>query len=59
MSPDSVTGGVVELEGQLNKDRPAAAYRLLAFKRKIEALLKDDAAREKLMTELGVSKDGG
>lgn len=30
-----------------------------AFKRKIEALLKDDAAREKLMNELGISKEGG
>lgn len=30
-----------------------------AFRRKIEALLKDDAAREKLMNELGIAKEGG
>lgn len=62
--PERVAEQVPELKKLLELRQAITALKgplgnVPAFKRKIEALLKDDAAREQLMSELGVSKDGG
>jgi type VI secretion system protein ImpB len=62
--PERVADQVPELKKLLELRQSITALKgplgnVPAFKRKIEALLKDDAARDKLMAELGVSKDGG
>lgn len=62
--PERVADQVPELKKLLELRQAITALKgplgnVPAFKRKIEALLKDEAAREKLIGELGLSKDGG
>lgn len=62
--PERVAEQVPELKKLLELRQAITALKgplgnVPAFKRKIEALLKDDAQREKLINELGLSKDGG
>ena len=62
--PEAVAAQVPELKKLVELRNAITALKgplgnVPAFKRKIEALLKDGAAREKLMDELGISKEGG
>lgn len=62
--PERIAEQVPELKKLVELRNALAALKgplgnVPAFKRKIEALLKDDGARAKLMDELGLSRDGG
>ena len=62
--PERVADQVPELKKLLELRQAITALKgplgnVPAFKRKIEALLKDENAREKLIAELGLAKDGG
>jgi type VI secretion system protein ImpB len=63
-SPEAVAEQVPELKALLNLREALTAVKgplgnVPAFKKKIQALMKDDAAKEKILKELGLGEGGG
>lgn len=63
-SPEAVAEQVPELKALLNLREALTAVKgplgnVPAFKKKIQALMKDDAAKEKILKELGLEEGGG
>jgi type VI secretion system protein ImpB len=63
-SPEAVAEQVPELKALLNLREALTAVKgplgnVPAFKKKIQALMKDDAAKETILKELGLGEGGG